>query len=351
MVKLVGDPVYAVAKTYALKSQLLPFSVLEELADSKSLAELVDRLRASPHGPFLAQLQKPYTAIELEKAFWKHLISQHYRLAETALNPELLRQYFMRYVYFNIKTILKGKALGKPVDEIMKTIDLYPESLLGVRDQALRALAAKDLSEAVKEFTKTELASAVSTAIAVWESKRDHSAVDAVIDKMYVEGLLQAYRRTPRSLRKYVTTYVSMDVDAYALTTVLRSRVWELIPSQVKEFLPSQTIEISKDALESLLTAEDFRKALETIPKPQFLGKIYPEDSPSRMASQIEENVRRFKLRYASKSFYKIPFNQTVLISYLVLKEAEVRNLATIAKNIEEGVTDPNVIQRLLINY
>ncbi|MEM1946158.1 MAG: V-type ATPase subunit [Candidatus Caldarchaeum sp.] len=349
--KLTGDPVYAVAKAYALRSQLLPFPVIEELADSKSLTEFVERLRASPYGPYLGQLQKPYTAIELEKAFWRHLITEHHSLAETSLTPQLLRQYFMRYVYSNVKTILKGKALGKPVDDIMKSIDLYAETLLGVRDQALRALGAKTLTEAVKEFTKTELASAVSTAINLWETKRDYSAVDAVVDKMYLEGLLHAYRETPASQRKEMTPFVSMDVDGYALTTVLRSRVWGLMPVQAKDFLPSQTIMIGREALDILLTAEDLGKALEDLPKPEFLSKISLEGSPSTLAAQIEENVKRNKLRYASKSFYKTPFKQAVLISYVILKEAEVKNLATIAKNIEEGVTDPNVIQRLLLNY
>ncbi len=351
MVGLRGDPVYAITKAYALKSFLLPFSALEELSDSATLTDFIERLRASPYSPYLTQLQKPYTALDVEKAFRRGLVEVHYRLMETAPWPDLLKQYFMRYVYFNIKTVLKGKAVGKPVDEIMKSIDLYPETLLGIRDKTLRALSAKDLSETMRELAKTELATAASSAIAVWEKKKDFSAVDAVIDKAYIEGLLMIYRSAPRTIRNSVKTFVAFDVDGYALTTALRSKAWNLTVPQAREFLPSQTIEVGQELLESLLTAEDLKKMLQAFSKTGYFADIVIDDNPAVAAAQIEEALKRKKIRYASQSFYKTPYQQTVLLSFIVLKEAEVQNLSTIAKNIEEGVSDPNVIQRFLISY
>ncbi|MCS6769549.1 MAG: V-type ATPase subunit [Candidatus Caldarchaeum sp.] len=347
--KLEGDPVYAVAKAYALKSLLLPFSVVEELSDSASLSEFVERLRTSPYGANLAQLPKPYTALDVEKAFWRHLVAVHYSLSQTATKPHLLKQYLMRYVYFNMKTILKAKALNRPVEEILKTVDLYPETLLAIRDRALKAASAKTLSEALAELVRTELSSAASSAVSVWESRRDFSALEAVVDKMYVEGLLQAFKKTPRSSRRYIRPFVSMDVDVYALTTALRARVWRLTTPQTREFLPSQTFDVKTSHVESLLAAEDLKTALDEVPKPEYLERVSLEEDPHKAASQIEENARAARIRYAVKSFYKTPYQQSVLISLLVLKEVEVRNLSTIAKNIEEGVSDPAVISRLLV--
>ncbi|MEM1936600.1 MAG: V-type ATPase subunit [Candidatus Caldarchaeum sp.] len=347
--RLEGDPVYAVAKAYALRSLLMPYAVLEELADSRSLTDLVERLRTSPYGPFLAQLQKPFTALEVEKSLWRHLVHVHYGFIQTAPKPFLLKQYFMRYVYFNLKSILKGKAMNKPVDEVLKSVDLYPETLLAIRDRALRAASAKDMAEAVKELVKTELSSLVSSAVAVWESKRDFSAIDAVVDKMYVEGLLMAFKKTPRSARKYLRPFVSMDVDTYALTTALRSRGWRLTLPQAKEFLPSQTINVKMSDVENLLTAEDVKAVFQQIQLMDYMRKVSVEDELYKTALSIEESARNAKIRYSAESFYKTPYQQSVLAAFLVLKEVEVRNLSTIAKNIEEGVVDPAAIARLLV--
>jgi V/A-type H+-transporting ATPase subunit C len=351
MVTLRGDPVYALTKAYALKSLLMPFSMLEELAYSRDLADFVERLRASPYGTFLAQLQKPYRASEVEKAFWRGLVSTHYSFVTTALRPGLLEALFMRYIYFNIKTVLKAKAIGKTVDEIMKTVDLYPETLLKVRDQTLRAAAAKDLSEALKELAKTPLAATASAAVSAWSATGDFSAVEAVIDKLYVDGLLKAYRKLPRSERKLHRQFVAIDVDSYALAAALRSRLWGLTSPQVSGFLPTETIDIPLEMLVSLATSDDWRKVFEEIPKTSFLEKIEVVEDPSKMAAEIEERASLQKIRYAARSFYKTPFRQVNIQAFLILKEAEVRNLSTIGKNIEEGVADIAFIRSLLIPY
>jgi len=226
---------------------------------------------------------------------------------------------------------------------------LYPETLLAIRDRALRAASAKDMAEAVKELVKTELSSLVSSAVAVWESKRDFSAIDAVVDKMYVEGLLMAFKKTPRSARKYLRPFVSMDVDTYALTTALRSRGWRLTLPQAKEFLPSQTINVKMSDVENLLTAEDVKAVFQQIQLMDYMRKVSVEDELYKTALSIEESARNAKIRYSAESFYKTPYQQSVLAAFLVLKEVEVRNLSTIAKNIEEGVVDPAAIARLLV--
>lgn len=351
MVTLKGDPVYALTKAYALKALLMPFSMLEELAYSRDLTDFVERLRASPYGPFLAQLQKPYRASEVEKAFWRGLVTTHYSFIETALRPGLLKALFMRYIYFNIKTVLKAKAMGKTVEEILQTVDLYPESLLKVRDQTLRAIAAKDVFEAVKELAKTSLADAASAAVSVWSTARDFSAVEAVVDKLYVNGLLEAYRKLSRSERKLHRQFVAIDVDSYALAAALRSRIWLLSASQVSSFLPKETIDIPLEMLVSIASSDDWVKVLEQLPKTVLLEKIEIVEDPLKMAAEIEEKAAMQKIKYAARSFYKTPFRQVNIQAYLVLKEAEVRNLSAIGKNIEEGVTDISFIRSLLIPY
>ncbi|MDW8084031.1 MAG: V-type ATPase subunit [Candidatus Caldarchaeum sp.] len=340
-----GDPVYAVTKAYGLRSYLLSPSALEELAYVKNLGDFVDILRPTNYGPFLSQLQKPYTSAGVERALWKSLVDTHFRLIETSLNPGLLQQLFMRYIHFNIKTVLKSKAMGKSSEEILKNIDLYPETLLGIRDQTLKALNAKELSEFLAEYLETPLAATVKTALDIWNERRDFSAIDAMIDKTYLEGLYTAFKKTARAERKLLQFFMFIEIDVKALTTALRAKFWGVTPNQVRNFLPSAMVTLETDFLSGLVEAEDVRKALEKLPENEVFARIRNETNFSKILFNLEESAKRYKLRWASQSFYKTPFRQTVLVAYLVLKENEVRNLATIAKYIEEGVSDVSVIR------
>lgn len=349
MVTLRGDPVYAVTKVYALKSMLLPAAGLEDLAYSKNLSDFVDRLRATTYGPFLAQLQKPYTAVEVEKALTRGLVNIHHKLVQTANRPNLLKALFTRYVYFNIKTILKSRALGLSQDEILKRIDLYPEELTGVRDTALRALTAKDLGEFLKEFLATPYHGIVQKAVEVWNNRRDFSAVDAVIDRDYIEQLYKAYRKSPRDERKLLQSAMVLEIDMRALAIAIRGRLWGLVPSVLKEFLPEETVEVPRQLLDALVESDDVKNVLSQLPEKPVFSRIQAEQDVAQVVSAIEETVKSYRVKWASQSFYKTPFKQLNLIAFIYLKEAEVRNLSTIAKYIEEGVSDVSVIKSSLL--
>ena len=130
----------------------------------------------------------------------------------------------------------------------------------------------------------------------------------------------------------------------------MRSRLWGLTPPQVSGFLPTETIDIPLEMLVSIATSDDWRKVFEEIPKTSFLEKIEVVEDPSKMA-EIEERASLQKIRYAARSFYKTPFRQVNIQAFLILKEAEARNLSTIGKNTEEGVTYIAFIRSLLIPY
>ncbi|MCS7110017.1 MAG: V-type ATPase subunit [Candidatus Caldarchaeum sp.] len=348
MVSLKSDPVYAVTKAYGFKSFLLAPTALEELSYAKNLNDFVEILRPTHYGVFLSQLQRPYSSAEVEKALWKGLVEHHFKLIETTLRPELLRQLFMRYVHFNVKSVLKSKALGKPPDEILKHIDLFPETLLGVRDQTLKALNTKDLTEFLGEYVETPLSETLKTAVDVLNEKRDFSAVDAVIDKQYHENLFKVFRKISRGERKLLEPFMFLELDVKAVATALRARFWGLLPSQVKNFLPSQTVSLDVKLLSSIVEAEEIGKALEQLPENGIFDKIKGERNITTVLSALEESAKRQKISWAYKSFYRTPFRQTVLVAYLVLKETETKNLATIAKYIEEGVTDISMIRSSL---
>ncbi|MEM2986368.1 MAG: V-type ATPase subunit, partial [Candidatus Caldarchaeum sp.] len=191
--------------------------------------------------------------------------------------------------------------------------------------------------------------SIVQKAVEIWNNRRDFSAVDAVIDKGYIEQLYKAYRKTPRDEKKLLQHAMVLEIDLRALAIAIRGRLWGLVPSNLKEFLPEETVEVPRQLLDILVESDDVKKVLSQLPENPVFSRIRAEQDVAQVVSAIEETVKSYRVKWASQSFYKTPFKQLNLIAFIYLKEAEVRNLSTIAKYIEEGVSDVSVIKSSLL--
>jgi V/A-type H+-transporting ATPase subunit C len=342
------DPAYSVTKSYALRSYLLPYSTVEELIDSRGVEDFVDRLRATPYGSHLAQIQRPYTPLKVERAFWRNLVDTHFSLMRTSANQPILETYFRRHIHVNLKTVLRGKALGKTYEEIMEAVDPYPETLLRVRDQLMRAVNAKDLQTAVAEVSKTELGAAAEIALRVWSRRKDLAAFDTVLDRIFLDSLRQAYGRLPRADRLDYRKLVSLDLDMGMVITILRLKSWELPSAEIREFIPQDGIELKGEVVERLIGCKEAGEAVDILTE-IFTGLRQPEarDFPS-LIKGLENMIVAEKTSIASKYYYWKPMKNVLTLAILVLKEVEVRNLSTIATGLYESQIPGNITARLV---
>ncbi|GBC69621.1 V-type ATP synthase subunit C [archaeon HR01] len=341
------DSVYGVAKSYGLKSLLFPYSFIQELADSKDVEDLVDRLRASPYGAHLAQLTRPYTPVKVERALWHSLLDVHFRLVNVSAQPRILHAYFLRYVHSNLKAVLRGKALGKGYDEIMEYVDLYPESLLGVRDEVLRAVGARDLQAAVAEIAKTDLAEAGRIAMEVWSTKKELVAFDMVVDKMFLQKLLEAFRGLPRGERRDFKPLISLELDTGIAASILRLKSWNLPPAEIKEFIPERGVEMDGAGIDLLISAREVGEAVSALQLFPWhkMGDVRDIQSLIR---HLEKTASEYKISLASKYYYQKPMRNVLTLAIILLKEAEVRNIATIATGLYEGQPAARILERLV---
>jgi len=342
------DPVYSISRSYALRSYLFPFSFIEELVDSRGLEDFVDRLRASAYGVHLAQMQRPYTPLKVERAFWRSLIDTHHGLIRSSANKPILEAYFRRHLHVNFKTVLRGKALGKSYEEIMEAVDPYPETLLHVRDQLVKAVNARDLQAAVNEMSETDLGTAAQIALRVWSERRELAAFDAVLDKAFLNGLLEAFKRLPRGERPDYRRLISLDLDMGMVTTVLRLKAWGLPPAEIKEFIPHDGIELRGETVDRLIECREVDEAVNILME-TFTGLRLPEarDFPT-LVRGLENMLVAEKLSLSSKYYYWKPMKNVLTLAIIVLKEAEVRNLSTIATGLYESQPPSNIAARLV---
>ena len=68
----------------------------------------------------------------------------------------ILNAYFIKYITWNLKIVLKGKALGKSYEELLPKVNLRAEELVARRDILVKALVAKNLEEAIAAISGSE---------------------------------------------------------------------------------------------------------------------------------------------------------------------------------------------------
>ncbi|MEM3619569.1 MAG: V-type ATPase subunit [Nitrososphaerota archaeon] len=340
---------YPVVRSYALKGMLLEYSVYEDLANSKSLGELVDKLRPTVYGNVLTELPKPLTSENLEKIFQTNLIEVEYSLIRYIPKAIFLKTYFLRHVYRNLKTILKARALGIPYEEVSPKINLRAEEHLKIRDLVVKALVEKDLETTIESLKGTQMYPDLKGALEVYEKEKDPLIFETSLDRSFYEQLLRALKKTKRDERNQLLLLLVYEIDGYILTAALRSRLWNLTPAETRKFMLSSGIKFSNRKIEKVIHATNIEEVLKELEDTYYedVLKIVDLSRPLETINSIDSWFKEEAVKNARRAFLQSVFKLAIVYSFIKLKEVEVRNLTSIAFGVEYGLTPSEILEPL----
>jgi V/A-type H+-transporting ATPase subunit C len=172
----------------------------------------------------LNKIQQPITSEKIEIALKEDLFNFHSSMAKIA-KGDLINAYYKKYILWNLKIILKSKALGKTYDDIFPHINMQAEELIGRRDIVIKALVAKDLDEAVSALQTSEFGNDISLAAQLYKENNNIQIFELYLDKIYYKGLISAFANIgkPADLQPLV----SLDLDYYNVLSTLRAKYWK----------------------------------------------------------------------------------------------------------------------------
>lgn len=342
------DEVYAITKSYGIKGTLLPFQVVEELAESRNLSEMIDKLRPTIYGKTVSELSGAVDADRLELAFRKHLVEIHHGLGEVSRRPEIIKAYFMKHLARNLKIVLKGKALNKGYDEISRFIDLRAEELLGRRDLIVKAYSSRDLSEEVETLRGSEFGAEAEEAAELYKREPDLSVFDLYIDRAFYGLVLRAFRRLPASEKGKCRPLVSVDIDGYNLLAIVRSKIWDLAGAETKRFLLDSGIDIVNNVLEAMVGAANVSEVLKLIERTDYRKYFRDIAADKDLPARLENTLSLLGYHRALMPFTHDVFGVSVVLGAIRLKELEVRNLSVIALGVEQEIGSKAIMEKFL---
>ncbi len=353
---LISDPVFSTTKAYAGKGTLLSRATIESLTEAKNLEELVLRLKATAYDEAVSRIEGPISSSRIERAAIEHVAKVHFDMLRISPNSKLLSAAFLRYVSLNLKTVLKGKALGKSFEDLRLHIDLYPEELIGRRDLVNRALVAEGLDEAVAQLGKNEFTRAVTMAVAAYKNTKRPGVFDLYLDKAYYTNLSSVFSDLAKRKHLFgsdvakVGKFITLDIDSHNIMSVLRAKSWDLSLSETKSLIVQPTSGISLERLIKMASSDSVAIAARVLENTIY-RKILPSDAPSEalLLGSLEQAFRVLTYQTASRPFLWDPFSGGLPFALTRLKELEVMTISTVAFGVEQKMESREIQSRIIM--
>jgi V/A-type H+/Na+-transporting ATPase subunit C len=340
------NKIFGTVVAHSLRGKMLSKSELQTLAESRDIEELVTRMKNTVYLDALAKLTRPFTAEKVEGALREYLVNQHTKMVNIANGSAILNAYFVRHITWNLKIILKGKAMGRTYEELLPKINLRAEELVGRRDLVVKALVAKDFDEAVNSLTGSEFGEDAKKAAQSYKEKGDVRVFDTYLDHAFYKSLDRAV--VFESKLQDAQKLVGIDIDAYNVLAVLRGKYWGLSPADITDLIVTTTTKVSKDMLQKMINTEKIQEAIG-----ELAATTYKDLIPRSAANdidvimQLEAGFEKEALRRIMNSFRTV-FTIANLLASLKLMGYEIRNLAAIAAGVEQKISADKIMASLV---
>jgi V/A-type H+-transporting ATPase subunit C len=338
--------IFGTVLSHGMKGRMLTKNELQTLAEARDIEELVTRMKNTVYLDALSKLTKPYTAEKIEGALRENLVNNHVKMVSIAGGSGVLNAYFVKYITWNLKLILKGKALGKSYEELLPKINLRAEELVGRRDTVVKALVAKNLDEAVAALAGSEFGEDAAKAAAAYKDKGDLRLFDIYIDHVFYHDLGRAL--TIESQSPEVKNIVAVDIDSYNILAVLRGKYWNLSQNDIDDLIVATTSKVPKDTLQKMINIEKVTEAMGELGSTVYKD-IVPQSATDDIHAimQLEAAFESLSLKRVISSF-RTMFSVGIMVAALKLMMIEVRNLAAIASGVEQKVPTESIMSNLV---
>lgn len=340
------NKIFGTVVAHSLRGKMLSKTELQTLAESRDIEELVTRMKNTVYLDALAKLTRPFTAEKVEGALREYLVNQHAKMVNIANGSAILNAYFVRHITWNLKIILKGKAMGRTYEELLPKINLRAEELVGRRDLVVKALVAKDFDEAVNSLAGSEFGEDAKKAAQSYKEKGDVRVFDTYLDHAFYKSLDRAV--VFESKLQDAQKLVGIDIDAYNVLAVLRGKYWGLSPADVTDLIVTTTTKVSKDTLQKMINTEKIQEAIGELAATNYKDLI-PRSAANDIDAimQLEAGFEKEALKRIMNSFRTV-FTIANLLASLKLMGYEIRNLAAIAAGVEQKISADKIMASLV---
>lgn len=343
---------YINARIRAMKSRLLPHTMLENLILKPDLETLISELGRTPYREEIEKASVQYSGMLcIEVALRKDFTNAFRKILEFAQGEKseiYIRILLTRWDVQNLKTILRGKNIHVPPNEIMECL-----------------VPAGELDEATLiELVKQPDVKAVIDLLAMWEieyagplirsfkeylENHDLAILEYAIDRFYYEHALDVVQGVSYN-DQIIRQMIAIEIDVTNIKSVLKMIRDKAPVKEAREYFLEGGIALDGDKLLSLAKAGNIRAAIQLLQGTpyEFLTKIPEGVFIHEKISVIEKELDKYLVRKGVSMFLSDPLSIAITVGYLWAKFNEVTNIRIIARCKTAEITEKELREELV---
>jgi V/A-type H+-transporting ATPase subunit C len=333
---MTDDYGYLNARLRAKKGSFLRPRDYESALGTASLEEMVTFLEGTP---YKTEVIRALTATRgmagvdegLRRDF-QHTIDQMVGSVSGRLQ-ELVTIVLGRWEIFNIKTVLRGRHAGAPLETVMHNV--LPFGRLG--DVALQELARQqDMKSAIDLLSQWSIpyARVLREAYPVYREKGDLQVLELALDRSFFASSLRGLDPTDQN-DQIVADYLRREIDLLLVGYALRSvhhGVHEGDSGSV--FIPGGR-SVSAVVYGRMLAARSLDDLMKAVPDPLYVRCLeagMPSYLEHRRLSALERSLETCFIKSMTAKMAGDPLSMSSVIGFLWLKLNEITNLRIISR-------------------
>ncbi len=331
------NPRYAFISAF-LKGEETKIVTSEHIDKMTTVSNLQDALaiiRETDIGSYLEE-SPVRTFDDLDEYLWRYLAGRIRYVESFNFLPkdvlEVSRAYIVKYDVSNIKAVLQGISGGEKTSMIPVGI-IHNNELLGELSNA------ENVDAIIQLLIRCKLADYVP---ALEQYKTDKSAkskllVEAKLDGEYYKSMLNVARRIKDG--SALTKALGLVIDLTNLQIASRAII-QGIGHDAAEFVIAGGYRITDKAIKELLPLKitDIPARLEDTQYQEIATEVSTNYDKNKNITAIDEIIDKHKFRMLKEMLSPRVLSPLVMAWYLILKEAEIRNLRLVLKTIVDGI-------------
>lgn len=341
--------IFCNATISAWEARLLSEARLMELAEAPGIVNIFPALEDTEYRPQLAEVTKGVEVdmIAVERAL-RESLNVRYRELVTMVpkeRRETVLRVLQRVDLWNLKALIT--MIHNKVPKEQRLQELIPSPTMP--PERLEMLAsAEDLNGLLEFLRGSEQFDAISAGLEDYE-KRGLIALLSALDKHYYTSLWKDVQ-AKRAQRSILNAMVGYEIDSVNIKLILRLKREGAPPDEIDRYLVRPSHELTDAMLKAMITAEDIRSAIQMI-HTNTHGKVLSEALP-----QIEEKGISAAERALDEAYLKLCrwfgltqfFSIAPVISFICMKENEMRNLRAIIRLKADGVEPQKIKEKIM---
>ena len=342
-----GNYAYAVARVKAKKSKLFKVEDFEKMLNM-STAEISRYISEAGYNKEMTDLAATLSGIDLLEYATSANMAKAFKsilLASQGNLRTLVQAYLEKWDIWNLKVILRGKSYGLSAEYIRQDLVIAGKLDADDLDKLISIDSTEDILVTFGKMTGMngqEMADMYKTTLTLGH-------VEDYCDKYHYRRLLKSINPNDRpslNFQKFVRT----EIDVRNLETILKLKVVGVYGEAVAPYIIPGGRYIDQKVAMQLASAETIEGASSEIAQLEFYEAIKEVfEAEDMKVRDVVLALKKYEIAQAKKLSHQYPLSAVPVIDYMIHKEIEIRNIRTVARGVESGLSREKIKDLLVI--